>query len=46
MTEPPTVPGRDLNPGPLRLEESAFLTELMRPDDIRKYDQQTIELSK
>ncbi len=29
---PPTVPGRDLNPGPLSLDESALPTELMRPD--------------
>ncbi len=27
-TGPPTVPCWDLNPGPLSLEESAFLTEL------------------
>ncbi len=33
VTRPPTVSGRDLKPGPLSLEESALLTELMRPDD-------------
>ncbi len=32
MTGPPTVPGRDLNPGPLSFEASALLTELTRPD--------------
>ncbi len=31
MTGPPTVPGRDLNPGPLSFEASALLTELTRP---------------
>ncbi len=30
MTGPPTIPGQDLNPGFLSLEESALLTELMR----------------
>ncbi len=29
MTGPPTVPGWDLNPGPLSFEASALLTELM-----------------
>ncbi len=33
MTGPATVPGRDLNPGPLSLEESALLTELTGPDE-------------
>ncbi len=28
VTGPPTVPGRDLNPGPLSFEASALLTEL------------------
>ncbi len=32
VTLPPIIHGRDLNPGPLSLEESAFLSELMRPD--------------
>ncbi len=27
-----TVPGQNLNPGPLSLEESALLTELTKPD--------------
>ncbi len=31
VTGPPTVPGRDLNPGPLSFEASAALTELTRP---------------
>ncbi len=31
MTRPPTVPGRDLNPGPLSYEASTLLTELTRP---------------
>ncbi len=30
VTGPPTVPSRDLNPGPLSLQENALLTELMR----------------
>ncbi len=33
MTGLPTVPDRDLNPGPLSFEASAFLTELTRPDN-------------
>ncbi len=33
VTRPPTVPGWDLNPQPFNLEESAILTELMRPDN-------------
>ncbi len=33
MTWPPTVPGRDLNPGPLSFEASALLTELTRPGE-------------
>ncbi len=32
MTRPPTLPSRDLNPGPLSYEASALLTELTRPD--------------
>ncbi len=32
MTRPPTVPGWDLNPGPLSCEASALLTALKRPD--------------
>ncbi len=32
MTGPPTVPVRDLNPGPLNFEASALPTELTRPD--------------
>ncbi len=28
VTKPPTVPGRDLKPGPLSLEESFLLTEV------------------
>ncbi len=31
VTRLPTVPGWDLNPGPLSLEANALLTELMRP---------------
>ncbi len=31
MAGPPTVPGRELNPGPLSFEASALLTELTRP---------------
>ncbi len=31
VTRPPTVPGRDLNEGPLSFEASALLTELTRP---------------
>ncbi len=31
VTGPPTVPGRELNPGPLSFEASALLTELTRP---------------
>ncbi len=31
----PTVPGQDLNPGPLSFEASALLTELMRPDHVQ-----------
>ncbi len=34
MTGPPTVPGMDLNPGPLSFETSALLTELTRPDKV------------
>ncbi len=30
---PPTVPGLDLNPGPLSLEAVARLTELTMPDN-------------
>ncbi len=36
MTGPPTVPGWDLNPGPLSFEASALLTELTRPDKTRQ----------
>ncbi len=32
MTWSPTVTGRDLNPGPLSLKESALLTEITRQD--------------
>ncbi len=32
MTRPPTAPGRDLNLGTRKLEASALLTELMKPD--------------
>ncbi len=32
MTGPPTVPGWNMNPGPLNLEESAVLGELTMPD--------------
>ncbi len=33
VTGPPNVSGQDLNPGPLSLEESTLLTELMRTDE-------------
>ncbi len=32
VTGPPTLPGQDLNLGPLSFEASAFLMELTRPD--------------
>ncbi len=32
VTGPPTVPGQDLNPGRLSLEESSLLSELTRPE--------------
>ncbi len=38
MTEPPTAPVGDLNPGPLSLEAGALLTELMTPDNIAIYN--------
>ncbi len=34
VTGPPTVPGWDLNPGPLSFEASALLTELTIPDKL------------
>ncbi len=34
VTGPPTLPGEDLNPGPLSLDESPLLTELTRPEYI------------
>ncbi len=33
MTGPPTVPGRNLNSGPLGLEECAIVSALTRPDN-------------
>ncbi len=44
MTGLPPVPGRELNPGPLSLEERALLTELMRPAKAYKKGNKRISL--
>ncbi len=44
MTGPSTVPGWDLNPGPLSLEEGALLTELRRPVEISQRDELFLQI--
>ncbi len=46
VTMPPTVPDQDLNSGPLSLEESALLIELMRPDTLLKMKAKNTPFSK